>query len=208
MSKTKNSEVRAYIYIKEQLKLLGWDTRNPSRHPDGEVYTQQECLSHPEIKKGLTHLINEILKETKPDIVIHLAAVHFIPYCNEHPLQTLKINVLGTRYLLESCKEYPPEVFFFASTAAVYPIRDEPNREDSEVGPSGIYGTSKLIGEDLVRLFHLETGVRALICRFFNMYGPNETNPHLIPEIINQIKTHGTTLKLGNLEAKRDFITA
>ena len=138
--------------------------------------------------------------------MIHLAAIHYIPYCNKHPLETLKTNVIGTRYLLESCKKYLPDIFFFASTAAVYPIRDIANREDSEVGPSGIYGTTKLIGEDLVRLFHLETGIRALIGRFFNMYGPNETNPHLIPEIINQIKSHGLTLKLGNLEAKRDFV--
>ena len=45
MTKTKisNSEFRAYNYIKDQLKLLGWDVRNPSRTPEGKVYTQQEC---------------------------------------------------------------------------------------------------------------------------------------------------------------------
>ena len=69
MSKTRNSEVRAYIYIKEQLKLLGWDTRNPSRHPDGEVYTQQECLSHPEIKKGL--------QSDRPENVIKLSDKYY-----------------------------------------------------------------------------------------------------------------------------------
>ncbi|MGH7038280.1 MAG: HsdM family class I SAM-dependent methyltransferase [Stellaceae bacterium] len=50
--KPQNSEVDAYVYIKENLKLLGWDTRNPARHPAGRVYTQNECLSHPEIKKA------------------------------------------------------------------------------------------------------------------------------------------------------------
>lgn len=49
--KIKSSEVHAYVYIKNQLKILGWDVRNPSIHPNGQVYTQNECLQHPEIKK-------------------------------------------------------------------------------------------------------------------------------------------------------------
>ncbi len=47
------TEVDAYIFIKENLKTLGWDTRNPARVPDGQVYTQNECLADPEIKRRL-----------------------------------------------------------------------------------------------------------------------------------------------------------
>lgn len=53
MAKRKSSEVHAYVYIKEQLRILGWDVRNPSKILEGEVYTQNECLQHPEIKKCL-----------------------------------------------------------------------------------------------------------------------------------------------------------
>src|ERR1035438_9637165 len=49
----KDTEVDAYIFIKENLKALGWDTRNPARNGSGQVYTQNECLSNPEIKKLL-----------------------------------------------------------------------------------------------------------------------------------------------------------
>ena len=44
MAKTKvnATEVDAYIFIKENLKELGWDVRNPSRHQSGQVYTQNE----------------------------------------------------------------------------------------------------------------------------------------------------------------------
>jgi len=150
--------------------------------------------------------LEAVLETFKPEVIIHLAAIHYIPYCNEYPFKTLKTNVVGTRNLLEICFEAPPEIFFFSSTAAVYPIRDIANREDSETSPTDIYGISKLIGEDLVHLYHLKTGVRAIIGRLFNMYGPNPTNPHLIPEIIKQIQSNQRTLKLGNLEAKRDFI--
>lgn len=47
------TEVDCYIYIKERLKELGWDTRNPEVSPEGQVYTQNECLSNPEIKRWL-----------------------------------------------------------------------------------------------------------------------------------------------------------
>jgi UDP-glucose 4-epimerase len=50
------------------------------------------------------------------------------------------------------------------------------------------------------------TGVPTIVCRFFNAFGPNETNPHLIPEIQNQINSGMRKIKLGNLTPKRDFI--
>ena len=49
----KDSEIHAYVFIKQQLKLLGWDVRNPERADNGEVWTQNECLSNPSIKESL-----------------------------------------------------------------------------------------------------------------------------------------------------------
>lgn len=61
---SRNSEFNSYVYIKNELKELGWNIRNPNRDPDGEVYTQQECLDHPEI--GL------YLGRQKPENVIKI----------------------------------------------------------------------------------------------------------------------------------------
>ncbi len=47
------TEKNAYAYINQALKDLGWDTRNPHRHPAGQVYTDNQALEHPELKKGL-----------------------------------------------------------------------------------------------------------------------------------------------------------
>ena len=69
-----------------------------------------------------------------------------------------------------------------------------------------LYGLSKLVGEHLTNEFHLKTGITCVICRFFNAFGPNETNPHLIPEIQDQINAGKREISLGNLEPKRDFI--
>lgn len=67
--KAKSSEVHAYVYIKEQLKILGWNVKNPAKSPAGEVYTQNECLLHPEIKKGLGLL--------KPENVVKLSETDY-----------------------------------------------------------------------------------------------------------------------------------
>ena len=53
MRNARATEVDAYIFIKENLKFLGWDTRNPERFPEGQVWTQNECLGNQEIKRLL-----------------------------------------------------------------------------------------------------------------------------------------------------------
>jgi len=151
--------------------------------------------------------VEAIVKELEPEIVIHLAAIHFIPYCNEHPFEAADTNIRGTMNVLKACRKLPSlKKLLFASTAAVYPISDEAVSENHQLLPLDIYGISKLTGEHLCKEFYLETGVDTIVCRFFNAFGPNETNPHLIPEIEKQLRNGLRTIKLGNLTPKRDFI--
>lgn len=150
--------------------------------------------------------MSSIINQIKPDSIVHLAAIHFIPYCNQHPFESSNININGTINILNAAKEASVKQVFFASTAAVYPIYDEAVAETNDTGPMDIYGLSKLTGEHLCNEFHLETNIPTIICRFFNAFGPNETNPHLIPEIQNQVNDGKRTINLGNLTPKRDFI--
>jgi UDP-glucose 4-epimerase len=151
-------------------------------------------------------VLKDVLGETQPDWIIHLAAIHFIPYCNEHPYEAANVNIRGTINLVEAAETVAPEKFFFASTAAVYPIYDGPLKETHPLDPMDIYGLSKLAGEHIAREFFLKTQIPTVICRFFNAFGPNETNDHLIPEIQRQINAGQRTIQLGNLDPKRDFI--
>jgi UDP-glucose 4-epimerase len=151
--------------------------------------------------------VREIVTSLQPEVVVHLAAIHFIPYCNEHPFEAADTNIRGTMNVLNACKSLPSlKKVFVASTAAVYPISDEAVGEDHEVHPLDIYGLSKLTCEYLCKEFYQESGVDTIVCRFFNAFGPNETNPHLIPEIEKQLREGARTIQLGNLTPKRDFI--
>ncbi|PQJ73611.1 HsdM family class I SAM-dependent methyltransferase [Polaribacter butkevichii] len=53
MTKKRISEYTSYIWIKNELQELDWNTKNPNRNSDGQVYTQQECLDNEQIKKQL-----------------------------------------------------------------------------------------------------------------------------------------------------------
>lgn len=151
--------------------------------------------------------VEGVFAQVKPEIVVHLAAIHFIPYCNQHPFEAMDINIRGTMNILQASKNSPSvKKIFFASTAAVYAISDEAANENSLTLPLDIYGLTKYTGEHLCRKFNLETGKDTIVCRFFNAFGPNETNPHLIPEIEKQVRSGLRTIKLGNLTPKRDFI--
>jgi UDP-glucose 4-epimerase len=153
------------------------------------------------------YLIQKILTQIDPEIIIHLAAIHFIPYCNQNPFEAADTNIRGTVNILDASKKLTAlRKFFQASTAAVYPITNGPINENNDLLPLDIYGLSKLTDEYLCKKFHLETSIDTIICRFFNAFGPNETNPHLIPEIEKQLKEGLRVIRLGNLTPKRDFI--
>lgn len=64
MAKKRVSEFTSYIYIKNELQEIGWNTKNPSRNSDGQVYTQQECHDHDELRK--------YLNRKKPEYVVKI----------------------------------------------------------------------------------------------------------------------------------------
>ena len=69
MVRARNSEVDAYAFIKEYLGIQGWIVKNPNRVSNGQVYTQTECLDHPEIKK--------LLDQQHPENIIKISETDF-----------------------------------------------------------------------------------------------------------------------------------
>lgn len=149
--------------------------------------------------------VKRVLAELRPQSVFHLAAIHFIPECNANPERTLRVNVEGTMSLLNAAVAAGVNHFLYASSGAIYADSPVALTEESPVGPVDIYGWSKWFGEELCRWQSSATGIKTTVCRLFNTYGPRETNAHIIPEILSQLK-HGRRLKLGNTKPRRDYI--
>jgi UDP-glucose 4-epimerase len=155
-----------------------------------------------------TDALISAMRRVKPAVVVHLAAIHFIPLCDAQPRLAIDINVGGTQSVLDACGRVDTiEGVVFASTGAVYGPSNEALREDSALAPTDVYGHTKLWGEQLLALHRARTGAGVAVARLFNVYGPRETNPHFIPSVLLQV-AQGGDLQLGNLSTRRDYVYA
>lgn len=149
--------------------------------------------------------LDKIFREVEPEIVIHLAAIHFIPECEQQPGEAISINALGTANVARACRAGTRIVY--ASTAAVYGPEDVPHEEDrSPIRPMDVYGITKFHGEDYIRYWAEKNNLGARVVRLFNVVGPGETNPHVLPAILAQVLKGERVLHLGNCHPRRDYI--
>ena len=147
------------------------------------------------------------IADWRPDTVFHLAAHHFIPFCEGHPAEAYRLNVAGTLNVMEGAAAGGATRFFLASTADVYAPSERPHAESDKVAPFTVYGRTKQICETMMSdLPRFGFRGRVVIGRIFNAVGRRETNPHLVPEVIAQIKRGARQLQVGNLTPTRDFV--
>jgi UDP-glucose 4-epimerase len=143
---------------------------------------------------------------SKPDCVVHLAAMHFIPDCIARPRETTEVNVEGTRRVLDACRGSSVRHVIFVSSAAVYaPVDGLCDEDETPLEPLEVYGESKLAAEELVAAFHEDTGVATTTLRLFNAIGARETNPHVIPHIFESLQK-SDAIELGNVTPCRDYV--
>ena len=155
-------------------------------------------------------LIEKILSDYNPDLIIHLAAIHHIPTAESNPKETLRINLEGTCNILDIMEKHNFKgKFGFASTGGVYfDIGEEAISEEGRLDPIGVYTLSKYYCEKLIEYYMNTRGCKfdSTIFRLFNLVGKNETNDHLLPAILYQIKNKSDYINHGNLLPKRDYI--
>ncbi len=141
------------------------------------------------------------------DFIINLAALPFIPDSYYYPKKFFEVNVNGTIGLaLAAIKEKRIQRFVHISSSEVYgSARYTPMDENHPTIPQSTYAVSKLAGERAIFTIHKEHNLPAVIIRPFNSFGPNITQPYIIPEIINQLLNDSNEIKLGNVNSKRDL---
>ena len=140
------------------------------------------------------------------EYIINTAALPFIPDSFHIPKKFFEVNVNGTiNMALATIKEKKAKRFVHISSSEIYgTAKYTPMDENHPTTPQSTYAVSKLAGERVVFTMHKEHNFPAVIIRPFNSFGPNITQPYIIPEIISQIE-RSDVIKLGNLNAKRDL---
>ena len=141
------------------------------------------------------------------EFVIHLAALPFIPDSFYYPADFFNVNTTGSVNLLwKSIQSKTVTRFIHISTSEVYgTAQHTPMDENHPTVPHSTYAVSKLAGDRVAFTLHKEHGFPVVIIRPFNSYGPQYTQPYIIPEIMNQLLIGKKELTLGNIDATRDF---
>jgi dTDP-glucose 4,6-dehydratase len=164
-----------------------------------------EILTNIEIIRGDLRDFNAVEQAAKGvDTIFHLGALISIPYSYVHPVETVQTNVIGTMNILEACRKVGAKLVH-TSTSEVYGTALRvPIDEEHPLQGQSPYSASKIGADKLVESYWRSFGVPAITIRPFNTYGPGQSNRAVIPTIITQALS-GDVVRLGNLEAIRDF---
>jgi len=158
--------------------------------------------------------VRALVELSNPSHVIHLAAQSFVGASWHQPAETLSTNVISQVNLLESIRGLRLEPRFLAVGSSeeygmVY--EDElPIRETNPLRPLSPYAVSKVAQDLLALQYHLSHGLPAIRVRPFNHAGPRQAPQFAIASFAQQIARielgkQEPTLKVGNLDARRDF---
>jgi nucleoside-diphosphate-sugar epimerase len=140
------------------------------------------------------------------EYVVHLAALPFIPDSYTYPKEFFEVNVNGTINLALAAVKNKIRRFIHISSSEVYGTAHyTPMDENHPLIPQSTYSVSKLAGERVIYTIHKEHYLPVVIVRPFNSFGPNITQPYIIPEIIHQLLSNTNEVKLGNINTRRDL---
>jgi len=139
--------------------------------------------------------------------VIHLAAQTGVPGSVQDPVADCEVNILGTLYMLEACRQQGVERFVFASSNAPLGRTPPPATEDKAPLPISPYGASKLAGEGYCLAYHGSWGLKTVVLRFANLYGPYSAHKNsVVSQFFKDIHQQGQVIIDGDGLQTRDFI--
>ncbi|MFA6254843.1 MAG: GDP-mannose 4,6-dehydratase [Patescibacteria group bacterium] len=165
------------------------------------------------------HNVSEVIEATQPDKIFHLAAQSYVPASWDSPVETLMINMAGQTNILEAVrkikskeKNYDPVILIAGSSeeyGLVFP-NELPIKETNLLRPLSPYGVSKVCQDLLGFQYWHSYKIKVIRSRAFNHSGPRRGEVFVDSNFAQQIAKIEKGLlppviKVGNLEAKRDF---
>ena len=154
------------------------------------------------------------------DAVFHLAATVSVPLCQENPLESYGVNVVGTCQVLEAIRNEMTRTkkeirFVFSGSSVVYGDSGEKNEAISEIvplkTPLSFYGAQKLASEHAIKLYRQTYGIPSIVFRYFNVFGPGQdpSSPYsgVISIFAGRLKQGQTFYLNGSGEQTRDFVS-
>ena len=150
--------------------------------------------------------VDGVIKLTKPDTIIHLAADHEVGRSVTEPEVFYKNNVMNTIGLLNSAITSEVKNFIFSSSSSVYgDVLGFPTTEDSPKAPMSPYGRTKAMVEDILQDYSHAHGLNFVALRYFNVYGPGEEHKDNMQSLVLRIYS-SKIFGIFPVNPSRDFI--
>jgi GDPmannose 4,6-dehydratase len=155
--------------------------------------------------------IFRVIEKIKPHECYHLAAQSFVSYSFEDEFSTIDTNINGTLHVLSAIKEKAPKCrFYFAGSSEMFGlVKETPQNEDTPFHPRSPYGISKTAGFYITQNYREAYNIFACSGILFNHESPRRGFEFVTRKIslgVARIKLGlEKELRLGNLEAKRDW---
>ena len=148
-----------------------------------------------------------LVAQTRPDVIVHLAARAGVRPSIQDPELYLDVNVKGTFHLLEAARRASVPRFIFASSSSVYGVlKTAPFREDMCLNQTiSPYAATKLAGEQLCSNFSYLYGLRCVSLRFFTVYGPRQRPDLAIHSFTRAIHEGRSIRQFGDGSTRRDY---
>lgn len=156
----------------------------------------------------------DIVREVRPDRVYHLAALSSVRQSLESPGATLRVNVLGTRNLLEAVRRagMAPRLLLVSSAEAYGESASLPRplHEGDPLLPVSPYGASKAAAEAIACRYGSQFGLQVIRVRPFPHTGPRHSRQFALPDWACQLAEAAAgrrpaRLQVGNLDIRRDL---
>jgi NAD dependent epimerase/dehydratase len=139
------------------------------------------------------------------EVVFHLAAQIAIPYSYVNPRDFFETNVIGSLNVAQAALAHGVERLVHTSTSEVYgSALTVPISEDHPLQAQSPYAASKVGADKLMDSFHRSFGLRMVVLRPFNTFGPFQSARAVIPTIVAQALAGGP-VRLGSLHPRRDL---
>lgn len=151
--------------------------------------------------------LSRVFAESRPDIVIHLAACAGVRPSIADPVRYADVNVKGTVNILECLKKFDVKKLLFASSSSVYGNNEKVpfSETDSVDNPISPYAATKKAGELICYTYHHLNTINTACLRFFTVYGPRQ-RPDLAIYKFTKLIIEGQTVPFyGDGSTKRDY---
>jgi nucleoside-diphosphate-sugar epimerase len=158
--------------------------------------------------KGDVRELETVIEASKEcDLIFHFAAVLGVDIVADNPVETMDVEVIGTRNVVVAAETNNVKKIMYASTSGIYGHSAFENTltEEVLVDPRTSYAMAKRYNEIYLASHHEEKGIDVISLRFFNVYGNNQDNRMVVPRFFEQAMNNESITVFGSGKQTRDF---